>query len=52
VTFVKSGIDSVIAFTFDRLRVQLSLVGWESLFGPSIVLDVKSTPHQSFTHIV
>ncbi len=48
VTFPESGVASVVALGSDRRPVEIGIVGWEGLVGPSVILGVDRTPHQSF----
>ena len=51
VTFIEAGIGSVVAFTSENQRVEVGIVGWEGLIGPSVALGVLHTPHQSFIQV-
>lgn len=48
VYFPESGVASVVALNSDDRPVEIGIVGWEGLVGPSVVLGVDRTPHQSF----
>lgn len=51
VYFLEAGIGSVVATNSEKRKVEVSIVGWEGLIGPSIVLGVSHTPHQSFIQV-
>jgi CRP-like cAMP-binding protein len=48
VYFPESGVASVVALNSDHRPVEIAIVGWEGLVGPSVILGVDRTPHQSF----
>jgi CRP-like cAMP-binding protein len=48
VYFPESGVASVVAFNSDHRPVEIAITGREGLVGPSIILGVDRTPHQSF----
>ncbi|MGO4524943.1 Crp/Fnr family transcriptional regulator [Microvirga sp. 2MCAF35] len=48
VYFAESGVASVVALNSDYRPVEIAIVGWEGLVGPSVILGVDRTPHQSF----
>jgi CRP-like cAMP-binding protein len=48
VIFPESGVASVVALGSDHRPVEIGIVGREGLVGPSVVLGVDRTPHQSF----
>ncbi len=48
VYFPESGVASVVALNSDHRPVEIAIAGWEGLVGPSVILGVDCTPHQSF----
>jgi len=46
VTFPECGVASVVALNSDHRPVEISIVGWEGLVGPSVILGVDRTPHR------
>lgn len=48
VYFPESGVASVVALNSDKRTVEIGIVGWEGVVGPSVILGVDRTPHQSF----
>jgi CRP-like cAMP-binding protein len=51
VTFVETGIASVVALASEDRRVEVGIVGREGCVGHSVVLGVDRTPHQSFIQV-
>jgi CRP-like cAMP-binding protein len=51
VTFVETGIASVVALASEDRRVEVGIVGREGCAGHSVVLGVDRTPHQSFIQV-
>lgn len=48
VTFPETAVASVVAINSEKRPVEIAIVGREGIVGPSIVLGVDRTPHQSF----
>src|ERR687889_208659 len=51
VYFPEAGVASIVAIASDDRRVEIGLLGWDGLIGPSVVLGVLHTPHQSFMQV-
>jgi CRP-like cAMP-binding protein len=51
VYFLESGVSSVVSINSENRRVEVCLCGSEGLIGPSVVLGVDRTPHQSFMQV-
>lgn len=47
VYFPEAGVGSVVAMAPENRKVEVGLLGWDGLVGPSVVLGVLHTPHQS-----
>src|SRR5215217_5036584 len=51
VYFLESGVSSVVSINSESRRVEVCISGSEGLIGPSVVLGVNRTPHQSFMQV-